>query len=176
MIGTHTIRIVVVISLAACGGKAKTPPPKPSASATPVPAQTATAAKLASPHVGVSDDLAKQCSLRFGKVDSAPKFGVDDADLLPADRDILQQIADCLLKGPLAGRRVQLVGHADPRGTEEYNLGLGTRRAESVRTYLERLGVPAARLAPTTRGELDASGSDEASWQRDRRVDVRLVN
>ena len=71
---------------------------------------------------------------------------------------------------------MQLVGHTDPRGTDEYNLGLGTRRAESVRTYLQRLGVPATRLGPTTRGELDASGSDEAGWQRDRRVDLQLAN
>jgi peptidoglycan-associated lipoprotein len=125
--------------------------------------------------VGVSDDLAKQCNLRFANTEQAPKFGYDQAELLPADRDILQQVAECLLRGPLKGRNVQLIGRADPRGTDEYNMGLGTRRAENVRTYLERLGVPASRLAPTTRGDLDASGSDETSWQRDRRVDLQLI-
>jgi peptidoglycan-associated lipoprotein len=130
----------------------------------------------ASPHVGVSDDLAKQCSLRFANADQAPKFGYNEAELLPSDRDILQQVAQCLLKGPLQGRNVQLIGRADPRGTDEYNLGLGTRRAENVRTYLQRLGVPASQLAPTTRGALDASGSDETGWQRDRRVDLQLIH
>jgi peptidoglycan-associated lipoprotein len=88
----------------------------------------------------------------------------------------LQQVADCLTKGPLKGRSVKLVGRADPRGTDEYNLGLGSRRAESVRSYLTRLGVPAARLSPSTRGDLDASGTDETSYRRDRRVDLKLVN
>jgi peptidoglycan-associated lipoprotein len=124
----------------------------------------------------VSDDLANQCNLRFTSIENTPKFGVDEAELLPADRNLLEQVAQCLIRGPLQGRSVQLVGRADPRGTDEYNLGLGTRRAESVRTYLERLGVPTGRLSPTTRGELDARGTDQASWQRDRRVDINLVN
>jgi peptidoglycan-associated lipoprotein len=126
--------------------------------------------------VSVSDELAQKCKLRFASVEQAPKFGYNDDDLLPSDRNLLQQVADCLVRGPLQGRRVQLVGRADPRGTEEYNLALGNRRAESVRTYLERLGVAAGRLSPTTRGDLDASGSSEAGWQRDRRVDLQLMN
>jgi peptidoglycan-associated lipoprotein len=125
--------------------------------------------------VRVDGDLAQRCGLRFASAESAPKFAYDETDLLPADRDILQQVAQCLTKGPLQGRGVQLVGRADPRGTEEYNLGLGTRRAQTVKSYLERLGVPAARMYPTTRGELDASGSEESGWQQDRRVDLQLV-
>jgi peptidoglycan-associated lipoprotein len=135
-----------------------------------------TASVEASPNVGISDDLVKRCNLRFASVDRAPKFGYNDDELLPSDRDVLQQVAECLVRGPLKGRNVQLVGRADPRGTEEYNLGLGTRRAETVRSFLKRLGVPSERLSPTTRGDLDASGSDESSWQRDRRVDLQLVN
>jgi peptidoglycan-associated lipoprotein len=162
-----------------CGGKAAKKqalpsPPTPAATAQPTPAATATQA--VSPNLGVSDELSKRCGLQFSNTDQAPKFGYNDDDLLPADRDILTQVAHCLVKGPLQGRNVQLVGRADPRGTEEYNLGLGSRRAESVRSYLERLGVPASRLAPTTRGDLDASGMDESGWQRDRRVDLKLVN
>jgi peptidoglycan-associated lipoprotein len=171
--------IVFVALLAGCGSKAakKQSVPTPSAPAasaqtTPAPVQ----AQPISPNVAVSDDLAKRCSLKFANAEQAPKFGYNEDDLLPADRDVLQQVAECLTKGPLQGRSVQLVGRADPRGTEEYNLGLGTRRAETVRSYLQRLGVPSSRLAPTTRGELDASGSDESSWQRDRRVDLQLVN
>ncbi|HEX5059663.1 MAG TPA: OmpA family protein [Kofleriaceae bacterium] len=124
----------------------------------------------------MSEDLAKKCSLRFANADAAPKFALDEAELLPADRDILEQVAQCLTRGPLQARTVHLIGRADPRGTDEYNLGLGTRRAESVRAYLQRLGVPASRLSPTTRGELDASGTDETTWRRDRRVDLELVN
>lgn len=171
--------ILFVVSLAACGSKAakkqSVPGPKVPA-ATAQPAATQMQPVAASPNVGVSDELAKRCSLKFASAEQAPKFGFDDAELLPADRDILQQVAECLTKGPLLGRSVQLVGRADPRGTEEYNMGLGTRRAETVRSYLQRLGVPGSRLAPTTRGDLDASGADESGWQRDRRVDLQLVN
>ena len=69
---------------------------------------------------------------------------------------------------------MSLIGRADPRGTEEYNLGLGSRRAHSVHQYLARLGVGAPQLAVTTRGALDATGSDESTWKQDRRVDVQL--
>jgi peptidoglycan-associated lipoprotein len=162
----------------ACGGKSpkKQSAPTPPASEQAPPAVAEPAPVAASPNVGVSDDLAKKCSLKFANVEQAPKFEYDDAELQPSDRDVLQQVADCLVRGPLQGRTVQLVGHADPRGTDEYNLGLGTRRAETVRSYLQRLGVPSNRLAPTTRGEIDATGMDESGWQRDRRVDLQLVN
>lgn len=177
MLGTQR-SLILLASLAACGGSPKKSAPAPSAPAT-VPARPATASSepvAASPNVAVSADLAKQCALRFENADAAPKFALDEAELLPEDRNILEQVAQCLTRGPLQARSVQLIGRADPRGTDEYNLSLGTRRAETVRTYLQRLGVPATRLAPTTRGELDASGTDETSWRRDRRVDLELVN
>ncbi len=178
MLGTQRnliLAISLVVCGAGCGSKAKKP--ATSASATPAPATPAAAtSKPASPSVAVSDDLAKQCGLRFASVEKAPKFGYNEAELTTEDRNVLQQVADCLVKGPLKGRNVKLIGRADPRGTDEYNLGLGTRRAESVRTYLQRLGVPSNRLSPTTRGEIDASGNDESTWQRDRRVDLQLAN
>jgi len=69
---------------------------------------------------------------------------------------------------------VSLIGRADARGTEEYNLGLGSRRAHTVGQYLGRLGVGEPQLAVTTRGALEATGNDEAGWAQDRRVDVQL--
>lgn len=168
----------ILVTLGACGGKApKKPamaaPAAPAASAQAVPAATETK-PITSSNVTVDRDLVAQCKLTFSNVDRTPKFGYDAAELTDTDRDVLQQVAECVLRGPLKGRTVSLVGRADPRGTSEYNLGLGTQRAESVRTYLQRLGVPAAQLTPTTRGDLDARGTDEASWQQDRRVDLRL--
>lgn len=170
-------RLLLVVALAACGGKTakKQTVAPPVATSQPTPAATETKAPT-SPNVSVSDDLARRCKLKFASVEQAPKFAYNDAELLPSDRDILQQVAECLTRGPLQGHTVQLVGRADPRGTDEYNLALGTRRAETVRTYLQRLGVPSQRLTPTTRGEIDASGSDELGWQRDRRVDLQLAN
>lgn len=167
----------VLVFVGACGGDAAKKPPAAPTTKQPVAAQSVPAATpvAVSPNVAVAPDLAAQCKLTFAN-DQAPKFEYNNTDLLAEDRRILQQVAECVLRGPLQGRNVGLVGRADPRGTSEYNLGLGTRRAESVRTYLERLGVPATRLRPTTRGALDARGVDEAGWQLDRRVDLQLVN
>ena len=128
----------------------------------------------ASPNVGVSDDLAKQCRLSLSSRDEAPKFEFDQFQLLAEDRNVLEQVAQCLTRGPLRGKQVQLVGRADPRGTDEYNLGLGTRRAASVSGFLQRLGVPSQQLQPSTRGDLDATGADESGWRTDRRVDLEL--
>jgi peptidoglycan-associated lipoprotein len=89
---------------------------------------------------------------------------------------VLDQLATCMTTGKLKGKSVSLIGRADPRGTEEYNLGLGSRRAASVGQYLERLGVGAPQLAVTTRGALDATGTDESTWKQDRRVDVQLTS
>ncbi|MBA3539975.1 MAG: OmpA family protein [Deltaproteobacteria bacterium] len=129
-----------------------------------------------SPHVVASSELIARCKLRFASASEAPKFALDETELVPADRNALDQVAVCLTSGPLHGHVVMLVGRADPRGTEEYNLGLGARRAGSVSAYLKRLGVPARQLSETTRGAVDARGADEASWQADRRVDLELVN
>jgi peptidoglycan-associated lipoprotein len=157
---------------------------KPAVKTTPSVAQTPAAApapkpeppKPVSPTVSASDELVTQCKLSIDNVPSAPKFDFDTAELEPADRDVLQQIATCVTTGPLKGKKLELVGRADPRGTTEYNLGLGTRRAGTVATYLERLGVHEAQLAETTRGALDAQGTDDATWRTDRRVDLKLVD
>jgi peptidoglycan-associated lipoprotein len=131
---------------------------------------------VASPNLTVAGDLLRQCELRFNSTPQAPKFDLDRFGLLSEDRDVLDQVANCLTTGPLRGRTVQLVGRADPRGTEEYNLGLGIRRADSVVQYLQRRGVSAGQLSQTTRGALDATGTDEASWCDDRRVDLKLAS
>jgi peptidoglycan-associated lipoprotein len=125
-------------------------------------------------NVSVSDDIMKICKIHVDNVARAPKFDFDDADLLPEDRDILEQIAKCVTTGPLKGRHLSLVGRCDPRGEVEYNMVLGDYRAESVHDYLAKLGVSPETMARTSRGELDAEGKDEDGWRRDRRVDIAL--
>jgi peptidoglycan-associated lipoprotein len=147
-------------------------PPPVATTKTPEPVkQTAV-----SPNVTVSDDIAKQCRLTFDSVTAAPKFDFDTSELEAQDRDVLDRVATCLTTGPLKGKAVKLVGRADPRGTDEYNLGLGTRRAHAVGMYLERLGVASRQVAETTRGALDAHGTDDGSYRSDRRVDLTLVD
>ena len=167
--------LVVMFGVVACSKKPVTKVPQPVGTA-PTPTKAADAAVTpASPQLGISDDLAKQCQLHL-QPGQAPKFEYDEFSLLPEDRAVLERLATCVTNGPLKGRKLQLVGRADPRGTEEYNLGLGDRRANTVGSYLQRLGVARTQLAATTRGDLDARGTDEPSWRSDRRVDIVLHN
>jgi peptidoglycan-associated lipoprotein len=127
-----------------------------------------------SPNLRISAELMRKCQVHFDNVDQAPRFGFDQAALDPEDEALLAQVAKCVTDGALAGRAVKLVGHADARGETEYNLSLGARRAESAQQFLMKLGVVPARVHTTSRGALDASGTDEKTWSRDRRVDVDL--
>ncbi len=163
---------LLALFLAACH-HATPAPTTPTVAEAPAP-KAAPPAQQASPNVYVSDDLAKQCTLHMDNVSQAPKFDYDATSLEPADRDVLQAIAQCVTAGPLKGRRLELTGRADPRGTEEYNMGLGSRRAGTVRDFLQHLGVTQKQIAQTTRGALDANGTDDSSWKQDRRVDITL--
>jgi peptidoglycan-associated lipoprotein len=120
--------------------------------------------------ITVSADIRAACGLS----DEDAYFAFDSAALESKDIGPLDTIARCFTTGPLKGRGMRLVGHADPRGSSEYNLVLGQRRADSVQGYLDRHGVTRSRLETTSRGAMDATGHDEAGWTRDRRVDVML--
>jgi len=167
---------VALVTFGSACGDPKKPAEAPAAPATVTPPTTTSAApgKSEKMAVNVDDDIIKACNLKFENIEDAPKFDYDTSELAPADRDVLQQIAVCVTSGPLKGKKLELTGRADPRGTEEYNLGLGTRRADSVATFLQRLGVQQAQLGATTRGALDAAGTSESSWTTDRRVDITL--
>jgi peptidoglycan-associated lipoprotein len=80
----------------------------------------------------------------------------------------LRAAAKCIKS--VKGKKMRLEGHCDPRGTEEYNLALGERRARSVLKYLKRLGVSQRRLRTLSKGKLEATGTDETSWSQDRKV------
>ena len=131
----------------------------------------------ASSTIYLSDRLRQACGITtIESVKESPKFDFDKNSILPEDRDVLAQVAQCLTTGPLKGRSVRLVGRADPRGTPEYNMALGERRSNAVVKYLSGLGVGPAQLSETSRGALDASGSDETAWRQDRRVDIDLLD
>jgi peptidoglycan-associated lipoprotein len=119
----------------------------------------------------IAPEVRDACKLDDGHV--APKFGFDSSSLGDG-RDVLGKLAACLTTGPLRGRHITLTGRADPRGEGEYNMVLGGSRAGAVAGYLGSLGVAKSAMVTTSRGELDARGSDEDSWARDRRVDIAL--
>jgi peptidoglycan-associated lipoprotein len=128
--------------------------------------------------LSVSNAIAKACGIaaRADGKNVAPSFEYDSAALAEEDRTLLAQVAKCLTEGALKGRNVALVGRADPRGEPEYNLTLGGSRADTVKRYMVDLGVGREQMLATSRGEMDATGTSEAGWAHDRRVDVELVN
>ena len=101
-------------------------------------------------------------------------FTYDSSNLAPAELSKAQAVAD-YMRGNSA---VQLVleGHADERGSREYNLGLGERRALAVRGYLVQVGVDAMRVQTRSFGEEQPAvfGHDESAWAQNRRVEFKL--
>lgn len=98
-------------------------------------------------------------------------FDFDSSELRP---DALSTLADNAEKiRQVPGVIVQIEGHCDERGTQEYNLALGERRALAVREYLIRLGISSDRLVTISYGEEDPAdpGHDEAAWARNRRCE-----
>ncbi|MGE0326291.1 MAG: OmpA family protein [Polyangiaceae bacterium] len=106
--------------------------------------------------------------------DADPNFRYDSASLRAKDQPELKQLADCMRDGGMVNYELLLVGHADPRGSEEYNMALGGYRAASVRQFLIDHGVDESRIITSSRGELDASGDSPATYLQDRRVDLML--
>ena len=96
-------------------------------------------------------------------------FGYDSVDLSAEARASLQKNLTWLNRWP--STKIMIEGHADSRGTNEYNLALAERRADSVRDYLVGLGVPAERMTIVSKGEEQpfCSEETEACWQENRR-------
>src|SRR5262245_23629616 len=97
-------------------------------------------------------------------------FDFDRYDLSADARTVLRANADWLKSNPAA--RVEIEGHCDERGTSEYNLALGAKRAQAVREYLVTLGVAPDRLSTTSYGEEIpvCRESNESCWKQNRRA------
>jgi peptidoglycan-associated lipoprotein len=150
---------------------------------TPVPAAAPAIARAVKPSteptpeappstaVSVEADIVTECHLNTPRA----FFEFDSANLTACDLSTINDLADCFTTGPLKGRKLEVVGHADPRGTDEYNMKLGESRAQSVAEYLTKMGVPAENLTVTSKGRSEATGFEENGWAYDRRVEIRLV-
>ena len=100
-------------------------------------------------------------------------FEFDSSDILSTDYPTLQAHAQFLNAN--ANSRVALVGHTDERGTREYNMALGERRAKSVESFLVSNGVRKEQLETVSYGKEQPinEGHDEAAWSENRRVDIK---
>ena len=121
--------------------------------------------------VEIEPRLAALCKVDTNKA----FFPVDSARLQPEARDRLREIAECARTDALADRKLRIVGHADPRGADEYNKQLGRSRAEAVAEFLTAEGMDKGRLEIVSKGEKAASEKDPRGWPYERRVDIRLA-
>ncbi len=167
--------LLAAVPLAACGGD-KPPVKTPDTAGSAAPS-TATNRLPPNPPdspqasaVHISDEIVKACGI------AAPDayFAFDSAHLRPEDVHVLDQLTTCFSTGPLKGRLMKLVGHADPRGGSDYNMTLGQSRADAVKDYIVQHGMDKSKTDSSSRGAMDATGTDEPSWARDRRVDIML--
>lgn len=162
-----------------CGSEPKKPPAAPSGGTEQPAAAPSAADNNKKPgdnpkesQINISDAIRKACGIS----DEDAFFAFNSANVRPQDQRVLAELSKCFTSGPLAGKQMRLVGHADPRGEPEYNMVLGGRRADNVKQYLVKAGMKSGQIDTSSRGEMDATGTDEASWAKDRKVDVMLAN
>jgi peptidoglycan-associated lipoprotein len=176
---TATLCLVLGLGAAACGGRnqqvAVTPPPPMTAAPTnppaPPPPPTAPGA-AATPRALTEDELFAQKSLdQLNKEQPLADvfFDLDQSTIKEDARASLTANANWLKRW--TGTRINVEGHCDERGTAEYNLGLGERRANSVKAYLVDLGVPADRITIVSKGKEApfCTEKNESCWQQNRR-------
>jgi peptidoglycan-associated lipoprotein len=104
------------------------------------------------------------------------RFDYDKYDIRPGDAEVLKENAAVLKKYPTV--KIQVEGHCDERGTNEYNLALGERRANSTKKYLTSLGISLDRMSTISYGEerpFDSSPHEEA-WAKNRRAHTVILS
>jgi peptidoglycan-associated lipoprotein len=168
--------LILVLGVAACGNKqvAVTPPPPipPTApAAPPAPPAPPTAPTAApTPRTMSEDELFAQASITdIQKEFRDVYFSLDNSAINEEGRTALTTNANFLKRRPSV--RVTIEGHCDERGTAEYNLGLGERRANATKAYLVELGVPANSITIVSKGKEApfCTESNEACWRQNRR-------
>jgi peptidoglycan-associated lipoprotein len=164
----------------ACGGRSapEEPAPEPTPAPAPTPApepvddsaererleRERLAREAAERARGVSADLAAMIN-----------FDYDQATVRSADQETLDRKAAILIANP--GVKLRIAGHADERGSDEYNLALGNRRAAAAKRYLENKGVDGSRLEVVSYGEERPlnPGSDETAYAQNRRDEFEVT-
>jgi peptidoglycan-associated lipoprotein len=155
------------LALGACKSK---PPTLPDASNTPEPTDTQTGRTTDTDVTrGDPNEAAKQEAIRTGTI---VYFEYDRAEIKPEFVPIVTAHAKYLNTN--SSNKVRLEGHSDERGSREYNIGLGERRAQAVRRALMLQGVTEAQITTVSYGEERPSvqGSDESAYAKNRRVEL----
>jgi peptidoglycan-associated lipoprotein len=172
---SYGLSLLAVTFLISCGQPANPPPPKWTVENSNASAgQASAAAKPAPPKPEVDKDSSLEALRRGEAAGSGPLkdigFNFDSADLSETARATLKANAEWLKANPSA--RVQIEGHCDERGTAEYNMALGAKRAQAAMDYLSTLGVAANRLSTISYGEEIpvCKEHNEDCWIKNRRA------
>jgi peptidoglycan-associated lipoprotein len=169
------LRFPLILIAASLGLAACSTPPKPApAAAAPAPAAASPGASAAQPAAAAPAALTPEYldpSSAVAKRRSV-YFGFDDNTIRQQDRDVIELQGRYLASHPNVSVRVE--GNTDERGSAEYNLALGQRRADATAKALEVFGARSSQLDSTSWGAEKpvAAGHDEAAWAQNRRADV----
>jgi peptidoglycan-associated lipoprotein len=176
------IILALVLALAfafgtACKKKVQSVPPPPQAQEQPPVAKVDESARMTQPALSEEEIFMSKSldQINQEKPLATVYFDFDKYDIRPDVRPVLEQDASWLKKFKTA--KVLIEGHCDERGTEDYNLALGEKRAKSVYDYLLSLGIAPDRMKIISYGKsqpLDP-GHDEAAWQMNRRVQFLVI-
>ena len=170
-LATVAVPVGAALALAACASTPIAPPPAPApvVNATPAPVAAAPAPMAAAPvatalpsYLDPNSPISQQRSVYFA---------YDNDQLRSQDKAVVELQGRYLAQHPEV--HVTVAGNTDERGGSEYNLALGQRRAQSVKSALDLLGVKGEQVEAVSYGKEKpkATGHDEAAWQQNRRAD-----
>ena len=177
------VGLALLFTASACHKKPKTAP-APTATDSAIREQArrdsiaaAEAARAAAERTRADNMRAQEQSTRSVQTTMAAPiyFELDDADLTPEAIGVLE--AKVLVLQRESGMRILITGHTDARGSDEYNVALGMRRAAETKRFLVDRGIAGSRIDIATRGEEEpaVSGDDETAWSRNRRAEFKIV-
>ena len=165
---------------AACGGSP--PPEEPAPEPTPAPAPAPapepvddSAERERLERERMAREAAERARAVTADLAAMINFDYDQAAVRQADQETLDRKAAILLANPDV--RLRIAGHADERGSDEYNLALGNRRAAAAKRYLENKGVEGSRIEVVSFGEERPlnPGTDETAYAQNRRAEFEVI-
>jgi peptidoglycan-associated lipoprotein len=170
MFSNFTLLAALGLSLAACGGKKKVALEAPPSTSAPTAISNAPSYGEQTPGVGNGIIPGSQDDLRAQAGTDTILFALDSDSLDGEARATLARHAEWLKRNP--GVRVTVEGHCDERGTREYNLALGDRRANAAKNFLASQGVAVSLMTIISYGKerQAVDGTGEAAWAQNRRA------
>lgn len=185
---------LVIGAAAACGGGTPEPPPQPAVDSAAIRDSIRRADSIAAAERARRDSLERAERMRRAREDSLARvraeaeavrnmlqtmihFDFDKSDIRPGeDTQVLEQKLAILQANP--NLTIEVTGHCDERGSDEYNLALGNRRANQAKQFLVNRGIDAGRIQTRSMGEEQPinPASNEDAWAQNRRDEFRIVS